>query len=392
MAHVEHAMQWPMSMTGRVIRSLLPLLALASLATACSSNVDDGTRTDASRIRRVSQGIVNGTPDKASDNAVVFISIGNQGDFCTGSLIAPNLVITAGHCVSDLDETVECGAFTKQFAPSTLKISVGVNPGGAVATATKIFVDKSKSTSSCSNDIALFQLDKDVPNAMIAKVRLTPLTVGEVARTAGYGDSGSGTPTQGRYEKTGIKIDSVGPASYTYKDKAGRSYPVSVPPGEIVTGESTCFGDSGGPLFDGAGNIIGVTSRGIDEKCIDRPSIYSDTASHAQFIKDAAVAAGHPLEEAPATPPTSGNSTGPRGTDPTGDPTTSDTSEDGSGDEDGDDSEGTTKAPAKKKPRGSFEVASSGCSAAPASTSSSWSFAVVALALGAVLKRRRASR
>jgi hypothetical protein len=158
-------------------------------------------------------------------------------------------------------------------------------------------------------------------------VRLGKLTVGEGAWTAGYGDNGRGQVTPGRYEKGGLKIDAVGPAQYTFKTKQNQSMPVTLPPGEIVTGESTCFGDSGGPLLDMKGNVIGVTSRGIDESCIDRPSIYSDTASHATLIRAAAQASGHTIAEAdaPAQPGMPANPGGTSTQDPqdedTDDPT-----------------------------------------------------------------------
>jgi MYXO-CTERM domain-containing protein len=212
---------------------------------------------------------------------------------------------------------------------------------------------------------------------------LTPLVVGETAKTAGYGDDGSGTPTNGRYERAGLKIDAVGPSSYTYTAKNGQKFPVDVPVGEIVTGESTCFGDSGGPLFDSKGNVIGVTSRGIDDSCIDRPSIYSDTASHAELIRNAAKTAGHPLSEAPSdtTPSDPSNKTDPNAKD---DGTGTDGKDDGTGDDDG------TTTPKKKKP--SSQLASAGCSAASSPSSSPLS----ALALGvvglALLRRRRHAR
>lgn len=52
------------------------------------------------------------------------------------------------------------------------------------------------------------------------------------------------------------------PTSYTYKTKKGSSIPVSMSPGDLRSSESTCFGDSGGPLFDAAGFVIGVTRAG----------------------------------------------------------------------------------------------------------------------------------
>lgn len=380
-------------MSRRTLARITPIVSLLPLVVALSACSSEGGRPgagDGATLRRVSQPIVNGTPSTAADNAVVYIA-DSSGGFCTGTFIAPNLVITARHCVSDMNESSECGSFTKLFPPSRLSIQTGVKQGARVATVTKFFVDAAQ-TSGCSNDIALMQLDRDVPGALIAKVRLTKLTLGETARTVGYGDNGSGSVTNGRYQKTGIKIDSVGPASYTYKTKNGQSMPVDVPVGEVVTGESTCFGDSGGPLFDGAGNVIGVTSRGIDDSCIDRPSIYSDTASHAKLILDAATAAGHPLAIA-QDPPTTGGTTEPDPDDDS-DPAPKKNPTD---DEDEDEDEEETTTPAKKKkPSSSVGAQPASCSLSQAAQGTSGAprpFALAGLVLaGALVARRRRLR
>jgi MYXO-CTERM domain-containing protein len=372
-------------------RALLPLLFVL---TACGSEMaEPNATTDNGRARRVSQGIVNGTPDTAANNSVVYIGMGNQGSFCTGTLIAPNLVITAHHCVADANENVECGAFANQMSGASFSISVGLQPGAKVASGTKVIVDTAKPNNICGNDIALIQLDRDIPNAPISKVRLTKLTAGETASTSGYGDDGSGNVTNGRYVKTGIKVDAVGPTTYAYKTKTGQSLPVTLPAGEIVTGESTCFGDSGGPLFDAAGNVIGMTSRGIDEKCIDRPSIYTDTASHAEAIKAAAVAAGHPLQAANPLP---GEQPAP-GTTPKSEPSKDTDSTDSSSDDSDSEAQDTEEpAPKPKKTKtkktGLGTPATAGCSASPRSQGSSSTLALAAIALGVALALRRGRR
>jgi len=220
--------------------------------------------------------------------------------------------------------------------------------------------------------------------------------------TSGYGDDGTGNVTNGRFVRTGIKVDAVGPSDYSYTTAAGQALPVTLPAGEIGTGESTCFGDSGGPLFDAAGNVIGMTSRGIDGECNDRPSIYTDTASHAQVIMAAATAAGHPLLAANPLPGAGSEGTSPQSDTPGGS-TNASSGGTGSGDDTGDGTGDTTDpAPAKKPTKRRVSLApaaNAGCSAAPwatarsssprSSSSSSSSVVLLGLALGAVLGLRR---
>src|SRR5262249_48392235 len=84
--------------------------------------------------------------------------------------------------------------------------------------------------------------------------------------------------------------------------KNGTKIPTDVPVGEIATGESTCYGDSGGPILDAQGNVVGLTSRGLIDSCLDAPSIYSDVASHYAMIAKAAADAGHPLAHPGGSP------------------------------------------------------------------------------------------
>jgi secreted trypsin-like serine protease len=294
---------------------------------------------------------------------------------CTGTLIAPNLVLTARHCVSYYNENNDCLApLSGEIGPSLLTISTGVyaSPQQWVARGTKFYVAPATPQGVCGADVALVLLDKDVPNAKIATVRFAAPTVNEMTTAVGYGEGG------GRKQRPDVKVLALGPTTASYTTGGGQKLTMNLPANDLATTESTCYGDSGGGLFDSLGQVMAVGSRGLDAQCSDRPTYWTSLQAYEQLIRDAASAAGHPLPRA----------TVPQARDKQANGASSGTTEDPVGDDD-DDEDDTTPGSSGKPKRGP-SVVSAGCGVAsiPVSTTVPWLELGLALAVTAFRRRR----
>ncbi|HEY1960033.1 MAG TPA: S1 family peptidase [Polyangiaceae bacterium] len=262
-----------------------------------------------------SEAIYGGSVDQGGNDAVVAVKIGAGSPFtlCSGSLVAPNLVLTAWHCVAQtVVSTISCDTQGQSTTGpqlgadvdvASIGIYLGVHPnvyGAADAAGAKIF--HATGSVMCNDDVAFVALDRSLAPAPLA-LRLSPAArVGETLAVVGYGQNDGSFGTAVRVVKTGLDVLGVGAGTSASNTPLGSN--------EFELGESTCQGDSGGPVLDASGAIVGVVTRG--GACSDSYGHVFVEPSGETAVMNAAFAfvSATPLEEPIASAPDAGGGGG----------------------------------------------------------------------------------
>jgi secreted trypsin-like serine protease len=164
---------------------------------------------------------------------------------CTGTLIAPDVVLTAGHCI-DTDP--------KEVLVDSVDYA---KPGGEV-----IAVKSATAYPDWEHhyDVGVLVLDHPAaprPRAIASGCTLAP---GARVQVVGFGlTTPAGTGENSRLHQATLTVDDA-----TCADDPACE-PAIAPGGELIAGghgTDSCFGDSGGPLYLGSA-LIGVVSRGV---------------------------------------------------------------------------------------------------------------------------------
>lgn len=189
--------------------------------------------------------------------------------FCAGTLVAPNKVMTAAHCIDGLD-WINNGLILGGSA--TL-----LDENAKMALVKRQWINPRYNASTIDNDVAVLTLDRplSLTTAKIAANTDSALyAAGTNATVYGWGLTSSGPDgTQSEVlKKATLPLESDATCDAALKASLGADYfanghmvcagPVST--GDDATTTTTCVGDSGGPLVVN-GRVVGIVSWGVSE-------------------------------------------------------------------------------------------------------------------------------
>lgn len=246
---------------------------------ACFPKPSDFVNTDTFELQLDGKkdGIIGGTEVKSQDelrNFVVAVLDENEGQLCTGTLIAENVVLTAAHCVGPKIEMMAV-FFTLKLTPSSRRFQVDkieIHPDWL----------KEPQEGRGRGDIALLHFvgtpsKNFTPARLLSRANRKLLLPETEVIVAGYGIADA---------STGRGPGTLRATTLTIEDPEFSREEITL---DQRQGAGTCHGDSGGPAFilvRGSYALWGVTSRGLEDTAntCDQSAVFTVISAYQNWV------------------------------------------------------------------------------------------------------------
>jgi hypothetical protein len=271
---------------------LVALLGAGILGSSgCSATAGDPVGAEQGKRRAA---LAGASVDGSNTGVLALVVVKTeQIELCTATLVTPNLVLTARHCVADTSaDVLQCSGSPVFFSEPYDLSSLWVNRTGALSGPLSSFgllaltggsdeflpvaaVRVPETAEVCGGDVAALILDGqlDMDQARPLAPRLDePVVTGEGYAAVGFGSTKDGSGQGVRRSRADLAT------SCGDEDCLART---NLAPNEFAGGEGVCSGDSGGPAIDSDGRVIGIASRSVD--CTG--AVYSAVSSWRDFIR-----------------------------------------------------------------------------------------------------------